>query len=218
MESGDVRKTPVMLDFNGNAWETAQKLASILYTSGWSNYILIGREASADDKALVSLVQEGALAVGEITYTYRYDFDDVFERKAYEYSHRLRKRNLCYTYYNAVNYFSKYEPDIEKTDNGALYYPDINAYVRCGDLSPMKLLELFHHDGCKRVIVFGNGVEGCRDNPLETFHSFELVAPKEYLMKRLEDYQAELMDKYYDAINKLGINDIFPPVFRLDDD
>jgi len=164
---------------------------------------------------LFSLLREGAVSVGEVYYTFTNDFTEELKERAYNYFHRLRKRDMDSIYLNAVNHFSKYEPDIEKTANGALFYPEINAYVRCGDLSPSKLLDLMATDGCERVIIFGNGLRQNRDEPWEEFHSFEMRAPKDYILQRLKELQEETSEAIHRAITKAGINDVIPDVSYL---
>ena len=209
---GNKEKAPVILDFGGDALEAVKKLESILYTSGWNHYLIIDRDVPSENELLLSLVLEKAIVVGEVYYTFTYDFTDDLKKKAYEYFHRLRKRDMDSIYLNAVNYFSNHEPDIEKTDNGALFYPEINAYVRCGDLSPVKMFELLMKDGCERVIIFGNGLLYDNEQPWEVFHSFEMCAPKEYITKRLAKLQDDKAEAIRRAFEKAGINDIIPNI------
>jgi len=203
-----------MLDFSGDIIESIRKLESILYTSGWNKYFMIRSDIQNEDKLLVSLIREGAIAVGEVYYTFTYDFTEELKEKAQKYFYRLkRKRNMDSIYLNAVNYFSKYEVDIEKTDNDALFYPDLKAYVRCGDLSPQKLLELMKKDGCERVIIFGNGIYQDKEHPWEEFHSFVMQAPKTYILERLEKLEEEVLETIRIALNKAGSDDVIPSIF-----
>jgi hypothetical protein len=219
MEHHKEENAPVILDFNGDIAEAVNKLASILYTSGWNKYLMIEPDVPSEDKLLFSLICEGAIYVGEVYYTFTNDFTGELESRAKGYSHRLRKKNMDIIYLNAVNHFSKYEPDIEQTENGALFYPDINAYVRCGDLSPGKLFELMRKDGCERIIIFGSGVRQGKEQSWEAFHSFEMRAPKEYIAKMLENLQDERIQSYHRAMEKLKINDVIPDVpFLTDED
>ena len=197
-------------------------MASILYTSGWNNYIIVDPDTPSEDKLLFSLIREKAVGVGEVYYTYTKDFTEELREKAYGYFHRLRKRDMDIIYLNAVNHFSKHEPDIEKTYNGALFYPAINAYVRCGNLSPEKMLELMRKDDCKRVIVFGSGLRLDKEHPWEAFHSFEMTAPKEYILQRIEELQEEKVQRLHEALKKSDadkvFNNIFPSVSNEEQD
>jgi len=157
-------------------------------------------------------MREDAIAVCEIYYTFTRDFTEEVEEKAHRYFHRLGKRDMDSIYLNAVNCFSKYEPDIDKTDNGALFYPDMKAYVRCGNLSPRKLFELMQQDGCERVIIFGSGLRQDKEQPWEEFHSFEMHAPKAYILEALNKMRDEQMQMVCLAMEKTGINDIIPDV------
>ena len=142
-------KDPIILDFSGDVTEALNLLESILYTSGWNNHIRAYLDTPNEDKLLFSLICEGAIAVGEVYYTFTRDISEDIQSRANKYFHRLRKREIDSIYLNAVNYFSRHEPDIEKTDNGALFYPSISAFVRCGNLSPQRLLELIQTDDCE---------------------------------------------------------------------
>ena len=203
-----------MLDFSGDIIESIRKLESILYTSGWNKYIMIHAETPNEDKLLFSLIREGAIAVDEVYYTFTRDFTEELKEKAQKYFYRLkRKRNMDSIYLNAVNYFSKHEADIEKTDNDALFYPDIKTYVRCGDLSPRKLLELMRKDGCERVIIFGNGLRQDEEQPWEEFHVFSMRVPKAYILERLEKLEEEVLEAIHLALNKAGSNNAIPDIF-----
>ena len=213
IENNISKKDPIILDFSSDATEAIRKLESILYTSGWKHYIIVDPETPSEDMLLYSLIRERAVDVGEVYYTYTNDFTEELRNKAYGYFHRLKKREMDNIYLNAINHFSKHEPDIEKTCNGALFYPAINAYVRCGDLSPEKLIELIQKDGCERVIVFGNGLRLDREQPWEVFHSFEMNAPKEYILQKIEEMQEERLQKLHDALEKSGANEVFKNIF-----
>ena len=65
-----------MLDFSDDVIERLRKLESILFTSGWRNYLMIRPEMANEDKLLFQLLREGAIAVGEIYYEYTQDFSD----------------------------------------------------------------------------------------------------------------------------------------------
>jgi len=138
MKENENEKAPVILDFSGNGLEAFNKLESILYTSGWNHYIIMDPDTPSEEKLLFSLIREGAIIVSEVYYTFTDTFDEEIKEKAHKYFGRLRKRNMDSIFLNAVNYFSRHEPDIEKTDNGSLFYPSMNAYLRCGDLSRHK--------------------------------------------------------------------------------
>jgi hypothetical protein len=212
IERTKTEKAPVILDFGDDAVEAVRKLESILYTSGWNNYIIVDPDTPSEDALLFSLIWEKAIVVAEVYYTYTTDFTEELKNKAHDYFHRLRKRNIDNIYLNAVNFFSKHEPDVDKTDNGALFYSAINAYVRCGDLSPSKLLELLKKDDCDRIFVFGSTLWLDKDQPRQIFHSFEMRAPKKYILQRLDELQEERHKRYCEIMETTEINDVFPSV------
>jgi len=73
-------------------------------------------------------------------------------------------------------------------------------------------------DGCERVIVFGDGLRHDKEEPWEEFHSFELQAPKTYLIEKLRQMQEKQMEAIYHAMEKAMPDNIMPDVpFLLDD-
>ena len=218
MKGSEMEKAPTILDFSGDGLEALNKLESILYTSGWNHYIIMDPDTPSEEKLLFSLIREGAIVVWEVYYTFTYTVTDEIKEKAHKYFGRLRKRNMDSIFLNAVDYFSRHESDIEKAENGSLFYPSINAYVRCGDLSPKKLLKLMQKDGCERIIIFGSCLRQDKEQPWEVFHSFEMRAPKTYIIEKLEQMQEEIMQAIHRAMEKSGSNDIIPDVSFFTDE
>jgi hypothetical protein len=98
--------------------------------------------------------------------------------------------------------FSKHDIDISLSKNIALFYPHIEAYVRCGNLMPEKLFDLLAHEHCQRIIVFGGTAFGA-DGTEEAFHSFEMRVPKAYVMERLEVFKQQQFEVLTDALQSI---------------
>jgi hypothetical protein len=83
--------------------------------------------------------------------------------------------------------------------------------VRCGDLSPEKLFEFLQRDGCERIIVF-SGAKPDESRPEEAFYSFEMQAPKSYILERLGELQEERLETYRRFMEQSRLDSIFPKV------
>jgi len=190
IDNNKKEKDPIILDFSGDEWEAVKKLESILCTTPWRKHLNVYDDFPSETKLLIQLLREKAIIIGEVYYTPHEKLTEETVKKANTYLLYLHKRQVDHNLYSVVNLFSEYEIDIFLTDRLALFYPHIQAYVRCGDLEPAKLFELMQKDCCKRVIIF-NGAQPDDNDPQEAFYSFEMQAPKTYILEKL----AELQDK-----------------------
>jgi hypothetical protein len=216
MERNENEKIPIILDFNINWWEAAKKLEAILCTSPWNQRLSIYGKEPNETKLMIDLLIEGAVAIGEVYYTPEKFTEDI-SGKAQDYLHYLSKKQADYTLCTIAALFSKHEIDVPLTDRLALYFPKIEAYVRCGDFSPEKIFEYLKRDYCKRVIIV-NGAQPDDNSPEEAFYSFELRAPKEYIIERLSELNDKLAEEMREALEKAGINDIIPKVKFLSEE
>jgi hypothetical protein len=201
---------PKMLDFNIDWWDAARKLEIILCTSPWNQRLGVYVKEPDEAKLLVDLLCEEAIAIYEIYYTPEEFTEDTYA-KARMYLRYLSKKEPDYNLCTVAAIFSKCDIDISLTDNLALYFPKIEAYVRCGDFSPGKIFGLLAKDGCKRVIIV-NGAQPDEDKPEETYYSFEMRAPKEYILGRLADLKNRKTEEMREAIEKSGMDDIIPKI------
>ena len=210
MEQPKNEKAPAILDFSGDILETVNKLESILCTTPWNRCLNIYDTSPSETKLLIELLREKSIVVGEVYYNPG-EFTDEITNKAKSYLFYLAKRDVDYNLYTVARIFSKYEIDISLTEKIALYYPDIKAYVRCGDLSPEKLFELLQKDCCERVIIV-NGAKPNENSAEEAYYSFEMRTSKSYILERLEKLQDEKMEAIYKVMEKSNIDNVFPDV------
>jgi galactokinase len=106
--------------------------------------------------------------------------------------------------------FSDYEHIVTREQRNALYYPDLRAYLRCGDLDPRMLIEMFCEERCAKIILFHDTVSA-RELPLpnmDTFYVIESKAPHEMLTTQISRRKEELMMASYERL-KLR-DDIIP--------
>jgi len=202
-------KTPKLLDFSGDILEAVTKLESVLCNTPWYQHLNIYDDAPNEAKVLIKLLREKAIVIGEVYYTPLDKVTDEVRKKANEYLDYLYKKNVDSDLLNIAGLYSKHEFEKPPSDRNALLFPHIKAYIRCGDLSPEKLFQLLQKDGCERVIVF-NGAQPDENSPEEAFYSFEMQAPKEYIIGKLAELQEERCQAYYRTMEK--VNDIIPDV------
>ena len=210
MERNENEKSPVILDFGGDEWEAVKKLEAILCTTPWNHYLNIYDDTPNETKLLLELLREKAIVVGEVYYT-RAEITEEHIRKASEYLLYLHKREIDHNLLSIVNFFSNHEIDIPLTDRFALYYPHIKAYVRCGDLEPVKLFDLLRNDYCEKVIMF-NGATTDDGSEYEAFYSFELRMPKTYITEKLAKLQDEKTEMIFRTLEKIGNDRIIPDI------
>ena len=209
-------KASVILDFGGDEWDALKRLETILCTTPWHKHLNVYDPFPSETKLLIKLLRERAIIIGEVYYTPQEELTEETIKKANKYLLYLHKRQVDHNLFNVVNFFSEYEIDISLTDRLALFFPHIQAYVRCGDLEPAKLFELLQKDCCKRVIIF-NGAQPDDGNPQEVCYSVEMQAPKTYILEKLAELQDEKNEALYNAMIKIhnaqNIPDVkFPPI------
>jgi len=210
MESTEDVKQPNIIDFSGDMAETIEKLESILCNTPWYQRLDIYSELPNETTLLIQLLRAGAMFVAEIYYI-PCDINEDIRNKADEFLGYLSKRQVDGDLLNVAGRFLNHEIEIPPPSRHALYFPHINAYVRCGDLKPKKLLELLLMDGCERVLVF-NSARPDEDSRYQAFYSFEMRAPKSYIIERMDELQEQVTQALFKAMERAGNNDIFPDV------
>ena len=210
MERNEIKKAPFILDFGVDEWEAVKKLESILCTTPWNRHLNIYDNLPSETKLLIEMLIERAIVIGEVYYTPTEITEDT-RKKARNYLMYLHKREIDYNLLNMVNCFSENEIDMSLTDKFALYYPHIKAYVRCGDLEPEKIFEFLQRDCCERVIIF-NDAQPEANSLAEAFYSFEMNAPKAYILEKMAKLQEKKTEAFRLALEKIEIDNIIPDV------
>lgn len=195
-------KPPKLLDFSGDILEAVNKLESVLCNTPWYQHLNIYDDTPNETKVLIKMLRKKALVVSEVYYMPLTKITDEIRKKANEYLDYLYKKNVDCDLFNVAGFFLNHEFEKPPSDRNALFFPHIKAYVRCGDLKPEKIFQFLQRDGCERVIVF-NGTQPDENCPEEAFYSFEMQAPKEYIIERLAGLEEERCHAYYQAMKKV---------------
>ena len=197
-------------EFNKDGLKAFDRLNSILFTSGWNSLHLHEQLIDEETKLLFSLLQHNIIRVFECIYAHKYNFPEEFMRNANFIACVLRKRSVHNALYNALDIFSDYAPDLSQTENNALFYPDLKAFIRCGDLSPAKLFELFEKADCEKIILFQ---DACISGKESAYYIFECTLPKQVLndlLQKMRDKRLAQMFKHIAAINENIIPEPLP--------
>lgn len=143
----------ILFDFDKDSVSVFDALDGILFSSGRQS-LSIDPEYAGETRLLFTLLQRGAVKIYECDCLYKTKFPKDFQREAHKIANILQKRSVTNPLYNALHMLSDYEPDLQRTLGNALYYPELRAYLRCGDLSPEKLFALLGAGECDRIILF----------------------------------------------------------------
>jgi len=207
-------KTPKILDFGKDKIAAIEKVKEILCTttSGWPKYLIYDPDNDDEVSLLFDLLFEGAVFIAEVCYTPIKDFPGDVRQRAEQCLYRLAKRDADYVLLNAANCFLRHELDLEKSDKMAVFYQGINSYVRCGDLEPVRLFEYLEKDYCESIVIF-SGFKPDADNTDEAFYVFGLRAPKEYVLRKLQEMRKRRFEQLADFMNKMEeANNIYPKI------
>lgn len=128
-------------------------LDGILYSSGRKG-LSIDLGYAEETQLLFALLRCEVMKIYECDCLYKIEFTEDFRREANKTANLLQKRSVTHPLYNALLMLSEYAPDLQRTLHNALYYPELRAYLRCGDLSPETLFELLGTGDCDKIILF----------------------------------------------------------------
>jgi hypothetical protein len=198
----------ISFKFNKDGLKAFDRLNNILFTSGWNSLHFHEELIDEETKLLFSLLQHNVIKVFECIYETKYDFPEEFMRNANLIACVLRKRNV----YNALDIFSNYAPDLSQTENNALFFPDIKAFIRCGDLTPAKMFGLFEKADCKMIILFQ---DACISEKESAYYIFECTIPNQVLndlLQKMHDKRMVQMFKHVEASGDDVIRSLNPGV------
>jgi hypothetical protein len=200
----------ISFEFNKDGLKAFDRLNNILFTSGWNSLHLHEELIDEETKLLFSLLQHNVIKVFECIYEPKYNFPEEFMRNANLIACVLRKRNVHNALYNALDIFSNYAPDLSQTKNNALFFPDLKAFIRCGDLTPAKMFGLFEKADCKKIILFQ---DACISEKESAYYIFECTIPNQVLndlLQKMQDKRMALMLKHIAACNEDVIPKLLP--------
>ena len=199
----------IAFEFNKDGLKAFGRLDNILFTSGWNSLHLHEQLIDEETKLLFSLLQHNIIRVFECIYAHKYNFPEEFMRNANFIACVLRKRSVHNALYNALDIFSDYAPDLSQTENGALFYPELKAFIRCGDLTPEKLFRLFEKVDCEKIILFP---DACISETEDAYYIIECTLSKQVFIDALQKMQNEHMSRMLERIAESS-DGIFPSLY-----
>jgi|GEM_PF-1872059 len=193
--------------------EALKRLENILCSPNWGRSALDYRDKRTI--LLIQLIRMNGLLVYEHRYTPNREYTEETRREAEILSHIFRMRSVNQTMFDLLELFPDQEPDTRTREHNALFYPGLNAFIRCGDLNAERMFELFEYDDCEKIIIFPNLYISDTE---DAYYIFELAMPKQTLLKVLgemrEERQRELSEALIRANEKRGSP--FPPLPKED--
>lgn len=202
------------LDFGGDSGMAAEKLEYILNTGHWTWHGL--RPENKMDSILVYLVKSGGVEIYRKEYPCK-GIKDVSEevwRSARMMSGLARKRD---TYggdsINAAYIFREYEYDPPMSKHGALFYPELRAYLRCGGLVTERVLELLETEGCDSLIVLP---AISNSYPNEEVYTLHRTIPRENLASAMDNIRTQRQEEMLEAMRNTNHRSIIPDAAELE--
>lgn len=197
----------ITFDFQQDGMSAYDTLDGILFSSGWKHLSVTQETADIETRILVPLLQKDYLRIYEQRYAPTPDITKEMTVSAVRLARFMRKRDPDGAVYNLLRQFGQYEPDLPHTRCNALYYPELKAYVRCGDLQPRILFELLTDADCTKVILFPLTQISEQE---AAYYAIEYMKSKEKLAVGIQELKREAMDS---AMKKYMENqpDIYPP-------
>ena len=197
----------VLFDFNNRYAESLSVLADdILFASGREHFPM--DDPSAD--LLLELLQSQQIGVFAQKYTLEKDAPAGYNQKINELADLVGKRTPGLIG-QALHIYKDLEPQKRRNEYNTLYYPDLKAYVRFGNLRPVKLLDMLAEDNCDGVILFRD----CVDSDTEDrFFLFMLGMPQPEYRAILETAREKQNDAMLGAVQMAAerSNNIFPEI------
>ena len=96
-----------------------------------------------------------------------------------------------------AHFFGNREYDISRTIFNALYYPELQAYIRLGGITPDRLFEMLEKEDCKAVILFTDTLPA---NGVDCFYIISCAMPKDEFLKELEAMQERMLSEMHEAL------------------
>ena len=194
----------IILDFEKNGIQAYNRLDSILFSSGWNHLPFTQELSDMETKLLFPLVSSNLLRIFEHCYAPNHDHSAEVLRKADYLAALLHKRNRSQSLCDLQEIFAKYEPDLTqpRIRCNALFYPELKAYIRCGDLFPQKLFELLEDEDCETIILFP---DTCFSDTESAYYTIECTLPKKKLFEVLEKMKIEALTEAANAIEQANL-------------
>jgi len=187
------KPVPVAFDF-GDQWKESLSLLEneIMYSSGRAYYPF----TDPDGELLIGLLHRRCIRV----YAQKYELEHNDTQEDYQEAQHLAgligKRN-AFSMLQGLRVYREHKPLERRNEYNALYYSDLEIYVRFGDLYPTKLLAMLGEGQCNAVVLFRD----CADSStLDRFFIFALGIPKGDFRAVMEEEQARRGEALCDAL------------------
>ena len=199
----------IPFDFTGAAGSAdIDKLEDILRAGHWSSSGLITGLLYKNEPTLLllDLLQTGGVALYKCEYSSQDDISPEIRQRAEDFNTQMNKRDIGYPLLDIARLFHEHEFDRSKTVYNSLFFPELNAYVRCGSIAPDRLIEMLERDGCDKVILFPSAkYEG------ESFyHIFMRAMPRDSFMDALEAMRERTLSAMREALQRAEERVTFP--------
>ena len=182
----------ILFDFVNRYSESMATLDDdILFASPWGRYPL----DEPNGELLMELLQRRQIRVHAQKYALVYDSSADDHRRAQKLAGLFGKRNAG-SLLHALRIYQKYEPLKRRNEYNALYYPDLQAYVRFGILHPTKLLDMLNQDDVNGVVLFRDCVDSYTE---DRFFIFTLGVPQSEYRAIMENAKEQQFEKLCEA-------------------
>ena len=207
----DIERIP--FEFKGDsALADLDRLEDIICSGGWGRGGLNYEDERT--KTVLGLLRVGGIAVYRSPYT-RQEATPELRRRADEINAFMNKRHVSQTIIDIASIYYDNEYNSSRTTYNSLFFPELKAFIRCGELPPHKILEMLEQDGCEAILQFHD--EQSEDG--DAFFIFHLAMPKDMLFDVLEKMEERIQTAMSEALQKThdetGI--IFPAIYEAEE-
>jgi hypothetical protein len=200
----------ILFDFEKDGIKAFDRLDSILFSSNWKHLTISKELSDTETRLLFPLVRSDLLRIFECRYAPSYGPSTELRRKADQLAYLLHKRHVSQSLFDVLTLFAKHEPDPYRNEFNAMSYPDLKAYVRCGDLTPKNLFEMLGIEDCEKIFIFQD--TSISENE-SAYYMIECTLPRQKLFEILEEMRQEALLMAYKQMER-SRQDIIPPLSK----
>jgi hypothetical protein len=198
----------ILFDFEKDGIKAFDRLDSILFSSNWKHLTISKELSDTETRLLFPLVRSDLLRIFECRYAPSYGPSTELRRKAGQLAYLLHKRHVSQSLLDVLTLFAEHEPEPYRNEFNAMFYPDLKAYVRCGDLTPKNLFEMLGIEDCEKVFIFQD--TSISENE-SAYYIIECTLPRQKLFEILEEMRQEAVLMAYKHMEH-SRQDIIPPL------
>lgn len=193
----------ILFNFEQDGMKAFDRLDGILFSTNW-NHLPISTEFSDSETGLLfALIRSDLLRIFEYRYVPNYDPSPEIQHKATQLAYCLHKRQVPQSLFDVLELFAEHEPEPYQNECNAMFYPDLKAYVRCGDLTPKNLFEMLENEDCEKILLFQGT---CVSEKESVYYMIECTLPKQKLFEILGEMQQEVAFKAFKQMERFQID------------